>query len=107
MFFARICTARGSALGLGDAMGDDCAIIEISALRPLNGRGHISKNDAELWRGIHAAQTCIFPGVAPRELRIRLRRQCETPPASARNYAQIPQENAKVVEHVPCAHALG
>jgi hypothetical protein len=37
MFFARICTARGSALGLGDAMGDDCAIIEILPFDRLDG----------------------------------------------------------------------
>src|SRR3954468_7629478 len=95
MFFARIWTARGSALGLGDAMGDDCAIIEISALRPLNRTRPPIKNDAEARRSGYPPQTCIFRGVAVGRLRSRFRTECETSPASARNYAQITENQAK------------
>ena len=43
-------------------MGDDCAIVEISALRPLNLTRHLSKNDAELFRAVDTQQTRIFVG---------------------------------------------
>jgi hypothetical protein len=43
-------------------MGDDCAIVEISALRPLDVTRHLSKNDAEAGLSSKPRQIGIFLG---------------------------------------------